>query len=135
MFYASVNGWSDNENIYWSIGDITVNWDRGFTETYTNVVLRFTIDTQQWAPMQYAHEFRALNQYISGNDTLIIGGDTNGQVLQLNTGDTDYGGTAIKYLLQSPEFDFKNREYKKTVSEKIFVHSDGTKGAQLQARF
>ena len=27
-FYANVNGWSDNENIYWSIGDITINWDR-----------------------------------------------------------------------------------------------------------
>lgn len=133
-FYASVNGWSDNENIYWSIGDVTIDWDRGFTETYNNVVLRYTIDTQQWAPLQYAHEFRAMNQYISGTDTLIIGGDTNGQVLQIETGNSDYSGTAIKYILQSPEFDFKNREYTKTISEKIFVHSDRTIGAQLQVR-
>ena len=133
-FYASVNGWSDNENIYWSIGDITINWDRGFTETYNNVVLRFTIDTEQWAPLQYTHEFRALNQYISGNDTLIVGGDTDGQVLQLNTGNSDYNGVAIKYLLQSPEFDFKFREKKKTIFEKIYVHSDITSGAQLQCR-
>ena len=133
-FYASVNGWSDNNNVYWSIGDITIDFDRGFTETYANVVLRYTIDTQQWAPLQYAHEFRAMNQYISGNDTLIVGGDTNGQVLQLNTGNSDYNGTAITYILQSPEFDFKNREYTKTISEKIFVHSDRTIGAQLQAR-
>lgn len=133
-FYASVNGWSDNDHVYWSIGDITVDFDRGFTETFNNVVLRYTIDTQQWAPLQYAHEFRALTQYISGNDTLTIGGDTNGQVLQLNTGNSDYGSVAIKYLLQSPEFDFNNREYFKTVSEKIFVHSDRTIGALLQAR-
>src|SRR3990167_5116168 len=112
-FYASVNGWSDNENIYWSIGDVTVDWGRGFTETYNNVVLRYTIDTQQWAPLQYAHEFRALHQYISGNDTLIIGGDTSGQILQLNTGNSDYGGVAIKYLLQSPEMDFKYRHLRK----------------------
>lgn len=133
-FYASVNGWSDNNNIYWSVGDVTINWDRGFTETYNNVVLRFTIDTQQWAPLQYAHGFRALHQYISGNNVLIVGGDTNGQVLQLNTGNSDYNGTAITYILQSPEFDFKNREFTKTISEKIFVHSDRTIGAQLQAR-
>ena len=133
-FYSSVNGWSDNENIFWSIGDITINWDRGFTETYNNVVLRYTIDTEQWAPLQYAHEFRALNQYISGNDTLTVGGDTDGQVLQLNTGNSDYNGVAIKYLLQSPEFDFKFREKKKTIFEKIYCHSDGTSGALLQVR-
>jgi len=133
-FYASVNGWSDNENIYWSIGDVTIDWGRGFTETYNNVVLRYTIDTQQWAPLMYAHEFRALHQYISGNDTLIVGGDTNGQVLQLNSGNSDYNGNAITYILQSPEFDFKVRERRKIIGEKIYVHSDVTSGAQLQAR-
>ena len=133
-FYSKVNGWSDNNNIYWSIGDITVDFDRGYTETYTNVVLRFTIDTEQWAPLQYAHEFRAMNQYISGTDTLVIGGDDDGQVIQINTGNSDYGGIPIKYILQSPEFDFQNRHLRKTISEKIYVHSDGTRGAELQAR-
>ena len=133
-FYANVNGWSDNEHVYWSVGDITIDFDRGFTETYTNVVLRYTIDTQQWAPLQYAHEFRALHQYVSGNDTLLVGGDSDGQVLQLNTGNSDYGDNAITYILQSPEFDFKARERRKTISEKIYVHSDRTSGATLQAR-
>jgi hypothetical protein len=133
-FYANVNGWSDNENVFWSIGTVTMNFDRGFTESYTNVVVRYHIDTQQWAPLRYFHTFRALHQYISGNDTLVIGGDSDGQVLQLNTGNTDYNGNAITYLLQSPEFDFKARELRKTISEKIYVHSDITSGAELQAR-
>ena len=133
-FYGRVNGWSDNESIYWSIGDITIDFDRGFTETYNNVVVRYHMDSQQWAPLQYAAEFRALHQYISGNDILIVGGDTNGQVLQLNTGNSDYGSVAIKYILQSPEFDFKAREKRKTVSEKVYVHSDVTSGAMLQTR-
>lgn len=133
-FYANVNGWSDNENIYWSVGDVTVNFDRGYTETYTNVVIRFHIDSQSWAPLQYYHSFRALNQYISSNDTLIVGGDADGQVLQLNTGNSDYNGNAIKYILQSPEFDFDYRERRKTIYDKIYVHSDGTYGAELQVR-
>ena len=133
-FYSSINGWCDQDNIYWSVGDVTVNFDRGYTETYSNVVLRYTIDSQQWAPLQYAHSFRAMHQYISGDDVLLAGGDANGQVLQFNTGNSDYNGTAIKYILQSPELDFKNRSVRKTISEKVYVHSDITVGAELQAR-
>lgn len=133
-FYSSVNGWSDNDNVYWSVGTVTMNFDRGFTESYTNVVLRYNIDSQQWAALRYAHSFRALSQYISGTDTLIVGGDADGQVLQLNSGNSDYSGNAITYILQSPEFDFGNREYNKTVSEKIYVHSDITRGAEIQQR-
>lgn len=133
-FYSSVNGWSDNENIYWSVGDLTIDFDRGYTEAYNNVVVRFTIDTQQWSVLSYAHEFRALGQYISGTDILIVGGDTNGQVLQLNTGNSDYNNNAITYVLQSPEFDFGQRGYYKNIVEKILVHSDRTEGAELQER-
>ncbi len=133
-FYEHVNGWSDNENLWWSIGDVTVDFDRGYTESYQNVCAQFHLDTQQWALFQYAHEFRMMHQYISGDDTLIVGGDTAGQVLQIETGNTDYNGQPISYILQSPEFDFKARERKKTISEKIYVHSDGARGALLQCR-
>ena len=75
-----------------------------------------------------------MHQYLSSNDMYLVGGDTNGQVLRLNTGNSDYGDVAIKYILQSPEFDFKFREKRKTISEKIYVHSDRTRGAELQAR-
>lgn len=132
--YANVNGWSDNKDIYWSVGDVTVDFDRGYTETYSNVVLRYTIDTQQWAPLRYYHAFKFMTQYLNGNDVLIVGGDAAGQVLQLNTGNTDYNGQAITYILQSPEFTFGLREKRKTIAEKIYVHSDGSNGAMLQAR-
>lgn len=133
-FFSSITGWSDNENIYWSVGDITVNFDRGYTETYTNVVLRYSIDYQQWAPLQYTHAFRALHQYLSGSDNLIVGGDSNGQVLQINTGNSDYNGIAIKYILQSPEIDFGSRRFRKSINESIFVHSDTSYGSELQVR-
>ena len=133
-FYSSINGWSDNEAVYWSVGTVTMNSDRGYTESYSNVVVRYHLDSQSWAPLQYTHSFRAMHQYISGDDTLIVGGDAAGQVLQLNTGNSDYNGNAIKYILQSPEMDFGNRAVRKTIAEKIYVHSDITYGAELQAR-
>ena len=133
-FYANVNGWSDNTDIYFAVGTVTINFDRGFTETYTNCCLRYNIDSQIWVLLRYAHNFRALGQYISSNDTLLVGGDENGQILQLNTLNTDYSGNAIVWILQSPEFDFKFREKKKTIFEKIYVHSDITSGAELQTR-
>ena len=30
-FYEHINGWSDNENIYWSVGDLTIDLDRKST--------------------------------------------------------------------------------------------------------
>jgi len=132
--YSDVNGWSDNDNLYWSVGTVTVDFDRGYSETYTNAVVRYSIDTQQWAVLRYAHLFKQMHQYVSSGLALIVGGDDTGQVLQLNTGTSDYSGNAISYILQSPEFDFKARGRLKTVSEKIFVHSDLTSGAILQAR-
>ncbi len=134
-FYTEVNGWSDNENLYWSVGDLTIDFDRGYTEIHNNVVLRYNIDAQQWTPLKYAHEFRFMHQYIdASNNVLITGGDTEGQVLQLNTLNTDYDGQAITYILQSPEIDFGFRDRKKTVFEKVIVHSDRTIGAELQVR-
>lgn len=133
-FYDDVNGWSDGYDLYWSIGDVTVDFDRGFTETYTNVVVKYTLDSQQWAVMRYYHSFRFLAQYLSGTDMLTVGGDADGQVLQLNTGQTDYSGQPISYVLESPEFDFGYREHKKTIAEKIYVHSDNTRGAEIQRR-
>ncbi len=133
-FYANVNGWSDNDHIYWSVGDITVDFDRGYTESYANVVLKYHIDTQQWAPFSYPHEFRFMHQYIQSDSSVtIIGGDTGGNVLQINSGNTD-NGTAIRYILQSPEMAFGAREFYKMISEKVYVHSDRTEGAQLQVR-
>ena len=132
--YDGINGWSDNDNLYWSVGSVTVDFDRGYTETYTNVVVRYHVDTQQWAVLRYAHGLKRMHQYISSSSVLIAVGDDAGRVLQLNSGTTDYDGNAITYILQSPEFDFKARQVKKTLSEKIYVHSDGTRGALLQAR-
>jgi len=133
-FYKHVSGWCDGENINWSVGDLTINFGRGYTESHSNVVLRYNIDTKQWAPLKYAHEFRFFNQYISSTDVKTVGGDTDGYVYEIDTGNNDYNGQAITYILQSPEMDFGSRGINKTVSERIFAYSDQAQSAELQAR-
>jgi len=133
--YKNIYGWSDDEHCWWFLGDLTIDFDRGYTEAYSNVGLRYTIRSQQWAPLQWGNNLSFLHQYVtSGTPTAVIAGDNDGNVLKLNTGTTDYGGLAINYILQSPEFDFGNRSKLKTISDSIIVHHDRATGAVLEAR-
>lgn len=133
-FYSKVNGWCDNEHVYWSIGNITVDFGTGYTESHNNVVVRYTLESQEWAVLKYAHQSQAMTKYVSGNSILLINGDDNGQVLQLNSGYSDYGGIGISYILQSGEIDFGFRERMKSVMQKIIVHSYNSDSAILQVR-
>lgn len=133
-YYSNVSGGTDNRYIYWSIGDITVTFINGYTETHNNVVLRYTIDTQEWTVLKYVHEFRSFSQYVSGTDVLLSAGDMDGQVLQLNTGSSDYNGNAIFLTLNSHELDFGRRHILKTIQHRIIVHTINGEGCSLQVR-
>lgn len=133
-YYENVSGWCDGEHIYWSVGDLTIDFGFGYTEAHNNVVVRYSLDTQEWAVLKYAHEFRAWSSFINGTNVLTVGGDSDGQVLQINTGNSDYNGNAITYILQSPEIDFGRREALKEIGDRIIVHAYPAQGALLQAR-
>ena len=131
-YYAEVSGGSDEEHVYWSIGDITINLGNGYTESHNNVVLRYTIDTLAWAAYKYADEFKAFSRFIDGTAVKLVAGNDDGEVLELNTGNTDYNGVPITYILQSDEIDFGRRERMKTISGRIIVHSFGAEGGIVQ---
>jgi hypothetical protein len=65
---------------------------------------------------------------------LTIAGNTDGHVLQLNSGTSDYGTVPIVYIAQSPELDFGRRERLKTITDKIIVHALNASAAILQVR-
>ena len=133
-YFGKVSGWCDDEHVYWSIGDITVDFGYGYTEIHNNVTVRYTIDTQEWSVYKYAHEFRAWSNYINGTDPVVVAGDSDGQILQIATGNSDYSGNPITYILQSPEFDFSQRERLKSIADRIIAHAYPAKGAIVQAR-
>ena len=103
-YYASVSGWADKDNIYFSIGDVTVD---GYL--ISNAVIKYNIDSQIWALRSYPNEFLAWYTYVDSNgDEIVIAGDDDGQVWQLNTGTQD-GSTSIKWMLQYHTQEFGHR--------------------------
>jgi hypothetical protein len=131
-FYSQINGWCDNQHVYWSVGTVTVNFGDGYVESYTNVVLRYTIDTQQWAVLRYGHLSYQMTKYVNNGTISIVNGDNNGNILMLNNGNSDYGNLPISFILQSQEFDFGFRDKMKIISEKIIVNAYNSDSAILQ---
>lgn len=126
--YSSVAGYA-NEKYYWcSIGNVTI----GLT-TYQNVVLRYSISTQEWAVLSYASRLTAFSQYINGTAVTIAYGDNTARVLTLDSGTTD-NGTAIEFELLSQRLDFGAPGYLKDVHDSMFIHTLDSSDMEISIR-
>lgn len=117
-FYTNVSGWGTETHMYWSIGDVTVDG-----VDYTNVVLRWSIKTGEWAVRSYPQEFRVFTKYVLSNVASIVGGTTAGTVVQIDKPATydDYpSNAAIPWEIISQE---KNWGYNqiKNINERFIV--------------
>jgi len=90
-YYPNISGWYDDDHLYWSIGDITLE---GLS--LSNIVCRYTISTQIWSLYSYGSEIRSSALYDDGTNLIPVVGDDNGNVLKLNSGNDD-NGTEIHY--------------------------------------
>lgn len=131
--YDSVYAFSDEDNAYFSIGNVTIEG-----ETFENVVLKYNVDEACWDIRSYAHPVYCVADYISSNEErLIMLGDNNGNVLQMNTGYTDYTTSKTKYpvtfeiVTQKTGFGASN---KRKVLDRIVTFSRGMKTANVYTR-
>lgn len=123
--YDDIAGWADDDALYWSIGDITLD---GIS--FTNLEVRRTISTQVWTVYSRPTEIRSSVLYDSGTTLVPILGDNDGNVLQLNVGNDDFG-TAIFYdLITHWYYISTNRGLSKSFTELAALHENMT-GAQL----
>jgi len=129
-YYENVAGHCDGKYYFCSIGDVTLDDDR----TFNNVVLRYTIDTKEWAVFSYAHEFRVLTSYVSSSAVQIVGGDTTARVLQLNSSSLTDNGTNIDYELETHDLDFGSRGIQKEITERIMAYGLNPVDAQVQIK-
>jgi hypothetical protein len=124
-FYEDVNSWSDDDHVYFSVGDVTVNG-----ETTSNCVVRFTISTEVWTIYSYAMEIRYGAQYDDGTTLLRVVGDDDGNVYTFDSGNDD-NGTAINYLLETRSYTLTGlRSETKTIRQLSALH-ENAQGVKL----
>jgi len=125
-YYADVSTATDDDHMYGSIGDVTVDG-----VLYSNVVVKYTISQKTWSIRTYPTQVRIINNYIddSGNYNVVIG-DDDGQVLDFNSGNTD-NETSIFYRVKTKRLDFGGYSAIKEI-EDVFQFSEGLPDAKTQ---
>ena len=130
--YSSIAGFSNGEYSLWNIGDITYS-----DMVYSDVVVLYHISTNTWTVFSYPTEFKVFSPYISGNDLKIIGGNDDGEIIELFTGDLDNitgsSNLGIQYVLQYHPQELGNRALNKDISQ-IVTQTKNGQGGSLSVR-
>ena len=84
--YSEIAGWSDDDHVYFSVGDITV-----YGLTLSNVVIRWTISSEIWTIYKYGTKFLVGTTYNDGTTLNRVVGDNDGSVHLFNSGTSDNG--------------------------------------------
>lgn len=126
-FYTNISGRSTETHMLWSIGDVTVDG-----RSYTNVVLRWSIKTGEWAVRSYPKEFRVFSNYVLSNVSSVVAGTTTGEVVQIDKKSTydDYpNNKPIQWevLFQWENWDFNQI---KDISDRIIVIGENFQNAE-----
>lgn len=123
--YENIAGWADDDHLYWSIGDITLDG-----VAFANLVVRRTISTQVWTVYSYPTQIRSSVLYDSGTTLGPILGDESGTVFTFDSGTSD-NGSAIFYDLVTHWYYFTpNKGVEKRFTELAVLH-ENMHGAQI----
>jgi len=118
-YYTEVSAFGNEKYLYVSIGDCTVD---GID--YTNVVLKYSVNTQEWRVYSYADEFLIFASYFDGSSYNIVGGSDASTILQIESSSTTDNGTDIRFDLQSQDLFFGSRGIEKEISERIMAYTE-----------
>jgi hypothetical protein len=128
--YSNIAGYSDGEFAMWSVGDVTYD---GIS--YSNVNIYYHIDTQTWSVFSFPTKYTVFAPYIDSTTLKIVAGNSDGEILELFTGNTDtYTGTAskpIEYALQYHPNDLGDRSKIKDISQLSTLTKNAKEGRVL----
>lgn len=118
--YSKVSGWEDGDHIYWQVGDCTYNG-----VSYSNLVVRYTISTQTWTHYSYPTQHLVSSKYNDGTTIYNLVGDDDGNILKMNTGNTDNSST-IQYSIIHKWLNFDGLlSTQKNINRMLFSHKGG----------
>jgi hypothetical protein len=115
----------DETYVYIYVGDITLNGN-----TYSNILFKYNIDSQTFDIYSYYNEFTCFAWYLSSGSKVIIAGDKDGQVLQLNSGNSDYPSIPITWSVETQDIDFGSRRKIKEISN-VSIYSRNVRTGQF----
>lgn len=122
-YYENISGWSDDDHIYWSVGDITLNG-----VVFSNIVCVQTLSTKNWTIYSYGSEIRSAGLYDNGTLLRTIVGNDVGSVFTFDSGTTD-NGTPIFYDLQTHWLYFSQvKTTRKSFTELATLHENAQGG-------
>jgi hypothetical protein len=127
-----VYSWDDGFSVYFSIGNITLNYGPNDSRTYQNVVLKYSPRDQNWSIFSYNVQLGQMADYsVSSTQMYVAEFDGNMAVMQ-NSSNIDDGDIAIIYSLETQELEVGDRSHTKKISDKIVVFTrDGNEGSFL----
>lgn len=121
---------NDGLNVYFSLGDVTLNTNTDKATTITNCVLKFSPRDQSWSVHSYASKYYFYTLYTDTNGRLMRGADTGGLVQTINLGTTD-NTAAIPFSLTTQDLEFGNRGHSKSMSDQISFYSFGAQASTV----
>lgn len=124
----NIAGWGNKRYFAWSIGDVTVDG-----VSYKNVILKWNRILDQWTVRTYPSEFRVFETYLTGGSFVTVGGDDDGNVIEINKKDTytDYSSTPINWEIRTHK-DRLGFNQKKEIQERVIWYTEGAKGAEAR---
>jgi hypothetical protein len=132
--WADVCSGTDGFNVFFSIGNITLNANKNEQKTYSNVVLKFSTRDESWSVHSYAQRPMFYCQYTnSTNGRKVIEVDTAGLAQTVDSGLTD-NTAPIYYELETQECEMGNRAHLKSISDKIVVFGKYMTNGKLQVK-
>lgn len=113
-FYGDISAYTDGIIVEWSVGSITID-----DIIYSNASLVWSISDKTWTMSNKADRFRVFSQFITSTGAITtVGGDTDGFVQTINSGNTD-NGTVIESEVELPAISFTSRGRTKVVNEVV----------------
>jgi len=110
-YYDDISGWSDNDHIYWSVGDLTIDG-----ESWTNVICRYTESSKVWTIYSTADEIVWGAPYNNGTSILQVVGDNDGKIYTFDSGTTD-NTTPIKFRMMTKWYELDSIFNRKTIQQ------------------
>lgn len=102
--FDKIISWNDQDHIYWSIGNVTVQETKEAV-LYRNCVVRYTESSEVWTIYSYSSDIRRGMAYNNGSTLTRIVATDMGMVATHNSGVLDMG-EPIKYRLRTKWYDF-----------------------------